>query len=189
MCACPFMGCASRPRNAVQQYIVRGSQSVARHIRPQTRWSLDECGLVRLAAQAVQPSQNIVAYRPWSGRYAPCFSPTSPRFIRHRRCFGDVPSQFSDSLLHCGEAIGGLFLGVYKVVCFTFSGLATIYNFQCQPQTAETGYVFCSCKPDVIFEDAALRYSNKQHKIPIFLIPINPQVSLRYNKSIYRRKR
>ena len=95
----------------------------------------------------------------------------------------------SDSLLHCGEAIEGLFLGVYKVVCFTFSGLATIYNFQCQPQTAETGYVFCPCKPDVIFEDAALRYSNKQHKIPIFLISITPQVSLRYNKSIYRRKR
>jgi len=45
---------------------------------------------VRLAAQAVQPSQNIVAYHPWSGRYAPCFSPTSPRFIRHRRRFGDV---------------------------------------------------------------------------------------------------
>ena len=28
-------------------------------------------GLLRLASQAVQPSQNIVAYRPWSGRYAP----------------------------------------------------------------------------------------------------------------------
>ena len=83
-------GFTPRPRNAVQQYIVRGSQSVARHIRPQTRWSLNECGLVRLASQAVQPSQNIVAYRPWSGRYAPCFSPTSPRFIRHRRRFGDV---------------------------------------------------------------------------------------------------
>ena len=46
--------------------------------------------MYRLAAQAVQPSQNIVAYHPWSGRYAPCFSPTSPRFIRHRRRFGDV---------------------------------------------------------------------------------------------------
>ena len=45
---------------------------------------------MRLASQAVQPSQNIVAYRPWIGRYAPCFSPTSPRFIRHRRRFGDV---------------------------------------------------------------------------------------------------
>ena len=54
-------GFTPRPRNAVQQYIVRGSQSVARHIRPQTRWSLNECGLVRLASQAVQPSQNIVA--------------------------------------------------------------------------------------------------------------------------------
>ena len=52
--------------------------------------SLKQYGLVRLASQAVQPSQNIVAYRPWSGRYAPCFSPTSPRFIRHRRRFGDV---------------------------------------------------------------------------------------------------
>ena len=35
--------------------------------------SLKQYGLVRLASQAVQPSQNIVAYRPWSGRYAPCF--------------------------------------------------------------------------------------------------------------------
>ena len=81
-------------RNAAPQYIARGSQPVARHIRPQTRRSLNECGLVRLASQAVQPSQNIVAYRPWSGRYAPCFSPTSPRFIRHRRRFGDVAHSF-----------------------------------------------------------------------------------------------
>ena len=80
----------STPANAAPQYIVCGSQWAARHIRTQTRRSLNECGLVRLASQAVQPSQNIVAYRPWSGRYAPCFSPTSPRFIRHRRCFGDV---------------------------------------------------------------------------------------------------
>lgn len=76
------------PRNAASQYLACGSQSVARHIRAQTRRSLNECALVRLASQAVQPSQNIVAYRPWSGRYAPCFSPTSPRFIRHRRRFG-----------------------------------------------------------------------------------------------------
>ena len=41
------------PRNAAPQYIARGSQSVARHIRPQTRRSLNECGLVRLASQAV----------------------------------------------------------------------------------------------------------------------------------------
>jgi len=60
-----------------------------------------------------------------------------------------VPSRFSDSFYHCGEAIGGLFLGVYKVVCFTFSGIAAIYNFQCQPQTARAGYVFCPCKPAV----------------------------------------
>jgi tRNA modification GTPase len=93
-----------------------------------------------------------------------------------------VPSRFSDSFYHCGEAIGGLFLGVYKVVCFTFSGIAAIYNFQCQPQTAGAGYVFCPCKSDVIFEDAALLYSNKQHKIPIFLISITPQAFLRYNK-------
>ena len=31
-----------------------------------------------------------------------------------------VPSQFSDSFYHCGAAIGGLFLGGYKVVDFTF---------------------------------------------------------------------
>ena len=46
MCASLFMGCAPRPRNAVQRYIVRSSQSVARHIRPQTRWRLNECGLL-----------------------------------------------------------------------------------------------------------------------------------------------
>jgi hypothetical protein len=33
---------------------------------------------------------------------------------------------FSDSPFHCGEAIGGLFLGVYKVVCFTFVKLCGI---------------------------------------------------------------
>jgi hypothetical protein len=31
-----------------------------------------------------------------------------------------VPSQFSDSLFHCGAAIGGLFLGIYQVAYFTF---------------------------------------------------------------------
>ena len=31
-----------------------------------------------------------------------------------------VPSQFSVRLYHCGAAIGGLFLEVYKVACFTF---------------------------------------------------------------------
>jgi len=61
----------------------RKANSGLRPETPQTRWSLNECGLVRLAKQA-------------------------------------VPSQFSDSPFHCGEAIGGLFLGVYKVVCFTF---------------------------------------------------------------------
>ena len=61
------------PGNAVPQYIACGSQSAARHIRAQTHRSLNECALVRLASQAVQPSQNIVAYRPWSGRYAPFF--------------------------------------------------------------------------------------------------------------------
>ena len=90
MCACLSAGCAPRPRNAAPQYTARGSQLAARHIRTQTRRSLSECVLVRLATQAVQPSQNIVAHRPWSGRYVPCFSPTSPRFIRHRRRFGDV---------------------------------------------------------------------------------------------------
>ena len=48
-------------RNAAPQYIARGSQSVARHIRPQTRRSLNECGLVRLASQAV-PSPNPVGF-------------------------------------------------------------------------------------------------------------------------------
>jgi hypothetical protein len=68
-------------RNAALQHIARDSRLVVRHIRTQTCWSLNECVLVRLASQAVQPSQNIVAHRPWSGRYAPCFSPTSPLSI------------------------------------------------------------------------------------------------------------
>ena len=93
------------PDNAAPRYIACGSQLVARHIRTQTRRSLNECVLVRLASQAVQPSQNIVAYRPWSGRYAPCFSPTSPRFIRHRRRFGDVARSSKKAIKHCGAAI------------------------------------------------------------------------------------
>ena len=37
-----------------------------------------------------------------------------------RRTKYAVPSRFSDSFYHCGAAIGGLFLGGYKVVDFTF---------------------------------------------------------------------
>jgi hypothetical protein len=48
-------------RNAAPQYRARGSQSVARHIRAQTRRSLNECALVRLASQAV-PSPNPVGF-------------------------------------------------------------------------------------------------------------------------------
>ena len=48
-------------RNATPQYLACGSQSVARHIRAQTRRSLNECALVRLAAQAV-PSPNPVGF-------------------------------------------------------------------------------------------------------------------------------
>ena len=59
MCACLFMGCAPRPRNAVQQYIARGSQLVAWHIRAQTRRSLNGCALVRLATQAVPSPVSI----------------------------------------------------------------------------------------------------------------------------------
>ena len=55
------------------------------------------------------------------------FANIAPRFIRHRRRFGDVARRTSDSpFKHCGEAIGGLFLGVYKVVCFTFVKLCGI---------------------------------------------------------------
>ena len=50
------------PRNAAPQYIARGSQLVARHIRPQARRSLNECGLVRLASQAV-PSLVSVSHQ------------------------------------------------------------------------------------------------------------------------------
>ena len=64
-CMLTFLWATPRdPGNATPQYIARGSQLVARHIRAQTRRSLNECALVRLASQAVQPSQNIVAYRP-----------------------------------------------------------------------------------------------------------------------------
>ena len=31
-----------------------------------------------------------------------------------------VPSQFSDSLFHCGAAIGNLLIGIYKVACLPF---------------------------------------------------------------------
>jgi len=75
--------------------------------------SLKQYELVRLALQAVQPSQNIVAYRPWSGRYAPCFSPTSPRFIRHRRRFGDVARSSKKAFKHCGAAIESLIIKNY----------------------------------------------------------------------------
>ena len=120
-------GFTTRPRNAAPQYIVRGSQSVARHIRPQTRRSLNECGLVRLASQAVQPSQNIVAYRPWSVRYAPCFSPTSPRFIRHRRRFGDVARLSKKTFKHCGAAIGRLIVKTYELLVLVFQKCLRCY--------------------------------------------------------------
>ena len=108
------------PRNAAPQYTARGSQLAARHIRPQTRRSLNGCELVRLASQAVQPSQNIVAYRPWSGRYAPCFSPTSPRFIRHRRRFGDVARSSKKAVKHCDEAMESLTIKDNRVARFYF---------------------------------------------------------------------
>ena len=47
------------PANAAPQYIGCSSQWAARHIRPQTRRSLNECVLVRLASQAV-PSPLLV---------------------------------------------------------------------------------------------------------------------------------
>ena len=53
-------GSAAAPAQA--QYIAHGSQSAARHIRTQTRRSLNGCGLVRLAAQAV-PSLSSISYR------------------------------------------------------------------------------------------------------------------------------
>ena len=46
-------------RNAAPQYIAHSSQSAARHIRTQTRRSLNGCVLVRLASQAV-PSPLLV---------------------------------------------------------------------------------------------------------------------------------
>ena len=41
------------------------------------------------------PLRNIVAYRPWSGRYAPCFFTSPPRFNRHRRRFKIALSKHS----------------------------------------------------------------------------------------------
>ena len=53
-CVLTFLWAPPRdPGNATPQYIARGSQLVARHIRTQTRRSLNECALVRLASQAV----------------------------------------------------------------------------------------------------------------------------------------
>jgi hypothetical protein len=58
-------GSTPRPRgpgNAAPQYTACDSQSDAQHIRPQTRRSLNGCGLVRLAAQAVR-SLSSISYR------------------------------------------------------------------------------------------------------------------------------
>ena len=48
--------------NAAPQHLACGSQLVARHIRAQTRRSLNECALVRLASQAV-PSPVSIGYQ------------------------------------------------------------------------------------------------------------------------------
>ena len=53
MCAYLSVGCPPVPRNATPQYLACESQLVARHIRTQTRRSLNEFVLVRLASQAV----------------------------------------------------------------------------------------------------------------------------------------
>ena len=47
------------PANAAPQYLARDSQLVARHIRTQTRRSLNGCVLVRLASQAVPSPASI----------------------------------------------------------------------------------------------------------------------------------
>ncbi len=62
-CVLTFLWATPRdPGNATPQYIARGSQLVARHIRAQTRRSLNECALVRLASQAV-PSPVSIGYQ------------------------------------------------------------------------------------------------------------------------------
>ncbi len=61
MCAYLSVGCPPVPRNATPQYLACESQLVARHIRTQTRRSLNGCVLVRLASQAV-PSLSSVCY-------------------------------------------------------------------------------------------------------------------------------
>ena len=134
----PFCGLPPcTPANASPQYIARGSQLVARHI-PRKLASLKQYGLVRLASQAVQPSQNIVAYRPWSGRYAPCFSPTSPHFIRHRRRFGDVARISQSDFKHCGSAIESLIISVGRVARFCFAIIQVFRKFQFANDIFET---------------------------------------------------
>ena len=60
MCAYLSVGCPPvPPYNAAPRYIACGSQLVARHIRTQTRRSLNECVLVRLASQAVPSPVSI----------------------------------------------------------------------------------------------------------------------------------
>ena len=62
MCAYLSVGCPPvPPDNAAPQHQARGSQSAARHIRTQTRRSLNGCMLVRLALQAV-PSPSSVRF-------------------------------------------------------------------------------------------------------------------------------
>ena len=61
MCAYLSVGCPPcTPDNAAPRYIACGSQLGARHIRTQTRRSLNECVLVRLASQAVPSPVSIV---------------------------------------------------------------------------------------------------------------------------------
>ena len=55
------------PANAAPQYIACGSQQAARHIRTQTRWSLNGCVLVRLATQAVPSHFPVRLQTLWRG--------------------------------------------------------------------------------------------------------------------------
>ena len=66
-----------------------------------------------------------------------------------------VPSQFSVRLYHCGAAIGGLFLAVYKVACVTFfvvffhnSRFAVPYTQKSYPRDfPRVGLLFYAYKP------------------------------------------
>ena len=106
-------------RNAAPQHIARDSRLVARHIRTQTRWSLNECVLVRIASQAVQPSQNIVAHRTWSGAMLLVFRQHRLASSATDGASVMLPASLNRLIEHCGAAIGSLIIRISWSLTFT----------------------------------------------------------------------